>query len=109
MEHIGRIKTGIRQGITRLPGWIWLIAGVYLIGLAYYYIRAEMLGYEGTYTAVISPVTFNLILVYGIWGYESHRRTKNKAWWIRWGVFLGGCALLTLVFRMGFGIKTIFG
>lgn len=79
-----------------------------LIALAYISARNYVLSFAGYYVAIHSQVTLNLILIYGIWGYESGRRTKERSFIFRWLVFLGGCAILTLLFR-SLGIRTIFG
>lgn len=95
--------------MRRLPWWVVYILMVAVLVPSYLFARQEMIGYEGYYISIVSPVTLNLILLYGIWGYESHRLTKKRSRLVNWAVFLGGCAVLTLFFRFVGGIPTVFG
>jgi hypothetical protein len=97
------------KAIGKLPWW-----GVYaLLAMAlvpsYIFTRQEMIGYEGYYISVFAPLTFNIVLLFGLWGFASDRMGKGKPWWYGWGICLAGFIALVLFFRFAGGIPTILG
>lgn len=109
MESDTGTNRQVKRALSRVPYWAWYLLIALAIVPSYIFCRQQMVNESIDFTAFRSPVTFNLILLYGIWGYESHRRTKSKSKSTQWLVFLTGVVMLTLFFRFVGGIQTVFG
>ena len=95
--------------VKKMPVWVWYLCLVATVVFAYSPVKERMINQEGTFLAVIGGVTFNMILLYGLWGLVSDRMGKGKPRWYGWVVCGIGFVALTLFFRFAGGLETIFG
>lgn len=97
------------EWIRAIPLPVVYVVLTVLIGLAYMPARTIMIKQETAFNVILSNVTLNLVLLYGIWGLFIDKATKSKPRWFGWTVFFIGLAVLTLVFRFLGGMETIIG
>lgn len=95
--------------VRGIPFWVtYLILGLAIV-FSYSPIREIMINQEGSFMAIMSGLTLNIILLYFIWGVASDKLTKGKSKRFGWTVFFIGLFVLTLTFRFVGGLETIFG
>lgn len=95
--------------VKRIPVWTGYVILPAVVFFSYPLVRDIMISQEGTFWAVISGVTLNIILLYFIWGVLSDKLTKGKSKRYSWTVFFIGIFVLTLIFRFVGGLETILG
>lgn len=91
---------------------IKLVAILLIAAIASSYMPVrEMLIDQSTYfRAIISNVTLNLVLLYGIWGFYIDKATKKMSKRKGWAIFFIGIIAITLFFRFvgGYDIRNPF-
>lgn len=106
---MAKVKARITEWARAIPLPVVYVVLAVLIGLAYMPARAIMIRQETAFNVILSNVTLNLVLLYGIWGLFIDKVTRNKPRWFGWTVFFIGLAVLTLIFRFLGGMETIIG
>lgn len=104
-----KVKDKVTDWVKTVPLPVVYVILAVLIGLAYMPARAIMIKQETAFNVILSNVTLNLVLLYGIWGLFIDKATKNKPRWFGWTVFFVGLVVLTLIFRFLGGMETIIG
>jgi hypothetical protein len=86
----------------------YLIVGIIAVS-SYYFIRELMTDMSAYGYILASQLSFNIILLYGLEGTLMTYYLRKKNPFIQVAGIVGGFILMTLVFRFGFNMKTIFG
>jgi hypothetical protein len=86
----------------------YLLIGALVVG-SYYFVRQFMIAQDAWSLVKVSPLTINMLLLYGLWGYYCEKRLTKYTKMKRLMIDFAGFVVITLVFRFGFGMPSIFG
>lgn len=98
---------------NRLSSWKyrWLAAYsaiIIAIGACYLSAHRIIIDQSSSFVIIISNITLNLILLFGMWGIISDKATKRLPKWIGWAVFFIGLFCMVLFLTKGAGFETRF-
>jgi hypothetical protein len=98
---------------SRLGSWRyrWLAtysAIVLAVGLSYMAAQRIIIDQSSSFVTVISNITLNLILLFGMWGIISDKATKRLPKWAGWTIFFIGLFCMVLFLTKGAGFETRF-
>jgi hypothetical protein len=103
-------------GIDKIPKMLWVFIISIGVIVSYNYAVDIMKTQIIADRVSISNVTFNLILLYFIWGMMADKISKRKGWdehkntkWKGYALAVFGCIMLGMFFRFVGGYETIFG
>jgi len=86
----------------------YIILGMLALGF-YFYVRSFMIDMQAFSYVLMSQLTFNIILLYGIEGSLMAYFLRKKNPFVQMAGIIGGFLAITLIFRFGFNMKTILG
>ena len=86
----------------------YIIIAVLMLA-SYFYVRSFMIDMKAFSYVLASELSFNIILLYGLEGTLMAYFLRKKNPLIQVAGIVGGFLFITLVFRFGFGMKTILG
>lgn len=86
----------------------YIVIGIIAVS-SYYFAKQLMTDMSAFGYILASQLTFNIILLYGLEGTLMAYYLRKKNPLIQSVGIVGGFIILTLIFRFGFNMKTIFG
>lgn len=98
---------------NRLGSWRyrWLVSYsslILLIAISYVPIQRIIKDQSSSFVLIISNITLNLILLFGLWGLVSDKLTKKMPKWVGWAIFFAGLFAMNLFLIKGAGFETRF-
>lgn len=103
------MKQKIKQFFTANEYRNVYVAIILIMSVSYYFVRQMFIDQSPWSVVQIAPLTINMLLLYFLWGYFIEKRLKSKSQTYRLSIDFAGFLIITLVFRFGFGMKSILG
>ncbi len=86
----------------------YIIIGLILVG-SYYFVREFITDQDAWSIIMVAPLTINMLLCFFLWGVYAERKWKVQPQWKRLAFDFLGFIVISVIFRFGFGMKSILG